>query len=284
VAMEFETFSFLPAREVAALVEDRFTERLGVAVHFDGTRRWYLRTYGACEHDLYNEDYASKTMQRIRDISEMMFRDGVTALYLPALGKRIEVERGPQYARFQADSLTHALLEEDMLEFCRGLGIRLSCYGGVERLATRLERELRERQDVAGVERYMRWGVFAGSPLGDFSQRAVALSAKLGRAPTAAEILADYYAGPHIPVHIWIGQKRPSVYGVPFLLNSRTSLYFLQFPTPLLDRLTWRRVLYDAMYIRGDDSELFPEDVPLEREILGLGKLADGRWVAQQTC
>jgi len=124
--------------------------------------------------------------------------------------------------------------------------------------------------------------LFAGSPLGDFSQRAVALSAKLGRAPTAAEILADYYAGPHIPVHIWIGQKRPSVYGVPFLLNSRTSLYFLQFPTPLLDRLTWRRVLYDAMYIRGDDSELFPEDVPLEREVLGLGKLADGFWVAQQ--
>ena len=155
-------FSVLPARDVAALVDDRFTEKLGVAVHFDGTRRWYLRTYGgACEHDLYNEDYVSKTMQRIRDISEMMFRDGVTALYLPALGKRIEVERGPQYARFQADSLTHALLEEDMLEFCRGLGIRLSCYGGVERLATRLERELRERQDVAGVERYMRWGVFA---------------------------------------------------------------------------------------------------------------------------
>jgi hypothetical protein len=130
----------------------------------------------------------------------------------------------------------------------------------------------------------MRWGVFAGSPLDDFLRRSAALSAKLGRMPTAAALLEDYYAGPHVPVHIWIGHKRPSVYGVPFLLNSRTSLYFLQFPTPLLDRVTWRRMLYDAMYIRGNDSELFPADVQPEREILGLGELVDGCWVAQQRC
>jgi hypothetical protein len=126
----------------------------------------------------------------------------------------------------------------------------------------------------------MRWSVFAGSPFGDVFSRVVRLFEGRGTVPTDVEVIEHYYGGPHVPLAMWIGHKYPSVDGVPLLLNSRTSLYFLQFPTPLLDLRAWRRLLFDTLYVRmsGEQRSLHPDDVPAERRVLGLGVRVDGCW------
>jgi hypothetical protein len=282
--VQFDGFADLSPVDVAALVHERMPQGLGVGIHFDGTRRWYMQSFGARPADLYTEHYVQETMRQIRRVARAMFEDGARAVYLPALGARIEAERGPDYARFQMEGLARELGHDEMLAFCRELDVELSCYGRVDRFgeaARALIESLPERTRTPRTRRYLRWGAFAGSPLDDVIERAIRLHrASAGtRVPRASEVIEDYYRGPHVPLGMWIGQECPSIYGVPLLFTSRTNLYFLQFSTPYLDRRGWRRLLYDTLYVRGDQSHLATGTEPDgggERRVLGLGARVDG--------
>jgi hypothetical protein len=279
--MNFDEFAGLAAGDVATLVARGMPGPLGVAVDFDGTRRWYMKTHSVGREDLYGDGYATATMREVRRVTRMIFEDGARAVYCPALSVRIEAERGPEYARFQIEKLVEQLASDEMLSWCRDLGIELSCYGATHRLppgAREIVETLGERTRSRAKTRYMRWSVFAGSPYNDVFSRVVRLFENRGVVPTDVEVIEQYYGGPHVPLAMWVGHKFPSVSGVPLLLNGRTSLYFLQFPTPLLDLRAWRRLLFDTLYVRGEQSSLHPDDVPSERRILGLGVRVDGCW------
>jgi hypothetical protein len=284
--MRFEHFVERPPAEVSALVSTQIPEGLGVGVHFDGTRRWYMRTFGTKPEDLYGEHYTSQITGQIRRVTKMIFEDGARAVYLPALGMRMETERGPEYARFQMEGLVRELSREEMREFCRGLDAELSCYGAIERFSDEhrsVLQSLPARTRTSGTCRYLRWGTFAGSPLADVFERVVRRYEATGRAPSDVEAVEDYYGGPHVPLRIWIGQECPSIYGIPLLFNSRTNLYFLQFPTAYLDHRGWRRLLFDALYVRGEQSRLNIENLPDDRRIFGLGMRVAGHWLADRT-
>ena len=279
--MEFEQFVRLGSSDIASIVAGHFPGGLGVAVHFDGTRRWYMNKFGVDQQALYSDAYATATMREIRRVSQMIFEDGVSAVYCPALGIRIENERGPEYARFQIEKFAQQLTEPEMLDWCASLGVELSCYGATGRLPAGPREQIESlaaRTRSTTTKRYMRWSVFAGSPHNDVFGRVVKLYESSGRAPSDIEVIEQYYAGPHIPVGIWIGHKSPAVHGVPLLVNSRTNLYFLLFPTLLIEPHAWRRVLFDALFVRGEQSSLHPDDVPSERRILGLGARVNGCW------
>jgi hypothetical protein len=281
--MHFARFETLPPSEISALVRAHMPQGFGVGVHFDGTRRWYIQTFGVEPNEIYAEDYVLRIMQQIRRVARMMFDDGVTAIYLPALGARIETERGPEYARFQMESLARELTRPEMLDFCRELAVEQSCYGALDRFPADLRQPLESLPQQTRSEhtsRYMRWATFAGSPLNDICERVVRLHGASGRVPTDRELIENYYGGPHVPLCMWIGQECPAIYGIPLLFNSRTNLYFLQFPTPLLDHSRWRRLLFDALYVRGEQSSLCLEKLSEQRQIVGLGQRIDGFWKA----
>ena len=70
---------------------------------------------------------------------------------------------------------------------------------------------------------------------------------------------------------------------MPLVTNGQTALYFLQFPTLYLNQRTWRRLLFDFLFVRGDEESLYPDNVSAERDIVGLGVRRDGYWVAATT-
>jgi hypothetical protein len=68
------------------------------------------------------------------------------------------------------------------------------------------------------------------------------------------------------------------------LLNiNKASLYFLQAPTFCLNSPTLRRILYDHLFVRVNDDELYydlPDDEWREYAVLGLGQFTRKGWVA----
>src|SRR5207247_5237767 len=126
--------------------------------------------------------------------------------------------------------------------------------------------------------RYLRYGVIADRPQPDLISRTIQLHHRLETVPTEAQLAEDYYCGPFIQIGMWIGSDQPTLFDVPLVTREDTALYFLQFPTLYLDQYLWRRLLYDYLYVRGDDEGLHSDDLTFERHIMGLGVRRDGRW------
>jgi hypothetical protein len=128
------------------------------------------------------------------------------------------------------------------------------------------------------VRHYVRYGVFADIEIPDIIAHTLRLYQRLGKPPSEAQLLATYYGGRPVKLNIWLGTDQPTFFDVPLVLNGHTALYFLQFPTPYMDFPLWRRILYDYLFVRGDEESLYPENVSSERLITGLGTRRNGYW------
>jgi hypothetical protein len=273
--MDFATFAELDPGAVRALVQPRVS---GVAMPFNGTRRWFLATHGA-NTELYGQAYAHDSRVQMWSIIELLFDDGVRAVYTPVVGRAL-AERGPAYMAFVCAAVGQ-LADSTALERYARRQIAVSFYGETALLPPEVRDQIAEATRITHQrtpKHHIRYGVFADRPLPDFIARTVALSQQLNATPTVAQLLEAYYGGEGIPAELWIGSDQPSVFDVPFVVNEQSALYFLQFPTFFLDRATWRRILYDYLYVRGDEETLYSENISSERYITGLGIKHDGFW------
>ncbi len=277
--MDHLTFLALEPDAVTEIVRQRVAEPLGVALPYNGTRRWYLQAFGRQPDALYSADYAEQTRQRLWHIAQMLFDDGVTALYVPMLGRAL-VARGQEYMAFAVEALGW-LVDESARRWYGANHVAAACYGELDLLPDSMHQRLlrtAEETHVSDARRYLRFGVFADQPTDDLIRRTLRLHAALGRPPEERDLMADYYAGPPVRAGLWIGTDQPTVFDVPLVIHGHTALYFLQFPTAYLDRQFWRRILYDYLYIRGDEESLHPEHDPSARLVLGLGERHNGYW------
>ncbi len=214
----------------------------------------------------------------------MLFNDGVTAIYSPTVGHALG-ERGEEYMTFIAGALS-ILADDEAFDWCRQHDIWADCYGETNLLPQTVQDALKHLSSVthtANARHYLRYGVFADQTTPDLINRTIKLYQQLGTLPTETQLIEAYYNAPPIPAAVWIGTDQPTIFDVPLVTNGQTALYFLQFPTLYLDRHTWRRLLFDFLFVRGDEESLYPDNVSAERDIIGLGVRRDGYWVATTT-
>jgi hypothetical protein len=96
--------------------------------------------------------------------------------------------------------------------------------------------------------------------------------------------LNRYYGQPVGPIDLIIGSGQPAIWDLPLLDINKASLYFLQAPTFCLSREILRKILYDHLYQRINDDELY-DNLPAETwrrvEVLGIGRRTEKGWHAE---
>lgn len=277
--MNYLEFVDYPSKIVRQIVQERYAHNLGVGIPFNGTRRWYLDQFQKSPKDILTSDYVAQSTRRMRQIIEMMYADGVTCVYTPLLGRDL-AERGPEYMGWANNSIYH-LVDEEAMAWYQSNDVQVSSYGQLDILSEdsqNLLKGLADETRMANPQHYLRYGIFADRPLSIVIDKTLKLAEQFQRQPTPNELIEAFYSGPRVDVQIWIGSDQPSVFDVPLVIHGATDLYFLQFPTPYLDHQLWRRLLYDILYVRGDEETLYPENIASQRFITGLGHRADTHW------
>jgi hypothetical protein len=282
--MDFSDFLELDAQTVSNLIANHPRAPMGVGIPFNGTRRWYMATFQKSADDLYTQDYLDQVFNRLSEIVRMMFDDGVHTVYTPIMGRDL-AERGNEYMQFGAQAVA-SVGSAPALSWYHTQQIDVACYGQTNLLPPNVQNTLatvRQTTQDSQARHFLRYGVFADRPTQDLIARVLHLHATLGAAPTETQLIADYFEGPVAPVGMWIGSDQPTVFDVPLVVHGSTALYFLQFPTLYLNRRSWRRLLYDYLFVRGDDEALHPDNITFEQHITGLGQRQDGYWVPSTT-
>ncbi|MBN2303781.1 MAG: hypothetical protein JXQ72_04860 [Anaerolineae bacterium] len=271
--MDFNDFVTLDSHTVADLIP----APMGVAIPFNGTRRWYMAAFNKTADEVYTDDYLIQTFRRMLEIMGMMFADGVHTIYTPVIGRDL-AERGPEYMQFGAQAVANVSSDE-ALAWYREREVEALCYGQIDLLPDNVQQTLQQLHPLPNPRHRLRYGVFADQPLLDIVAHANHLQEIYGDNLTADRIMTAYYGGPVAQVSLWIGSDQPTVFDVPLVIHGNTALYFLQFPTLYLDQHAWRRLLYDSLFIRGDQETLYPDNIATEKHITGLGQRRDGYWV-----
>lgn len=255
-------------------------KQLSIGMPINGTRRWYLNSFNKAPADVLSVDYVVQINRRAREIAEMMFNDGIHTIYSPVMGRAL-AERGEAYMRFGTGALT-SLGTNEALDWYEKNGVEARFYGALDLLPADVREQLEEihlKTLAHPTTHIIQYGVFADKPTNDLIQRTLRLHTKLERTPTEEDLIQDYYGINAPSLDVWIGTDQPTVFDVPLVLRENTSLYFLQFPTLYLDCMEWRRILYDFLFIRGDEETLYEENVMLEeRKITGLGQRVSDFW------
>jgi hypothetical protein len=97
------------------------------------------------------------------------------------------------------------------------------------------------------------------------------------------ELLNRYYGQPVGPIDLIIGSGQPAIWDLPLLDINKASLYFLQAPTFCLSKDTLRQILYDHLFQRINDDELYNDlatEVWGRAEVLGIGQRTQKGWIA----
>jgi len=245
-------------------------------IYLNGTRRWFL------SQNKNWANYARATGRAQRELSQLFYDHGLTTLIQPLLGYDL-LDRGPAYLKLAIDQGLAELAAKDYLSWYHQHKVRVTLYGNWAETLTGLGfGAVVDHLEcvIAETERYTRrrllLGVFADGDL----EQIVSLAQQL---KPGQDLRQQYYGQPVGPVDIIVGSGQPAIWDLPLLDINKASLYFLQAPTFCLDQEALRRILYDHIYRRVNDDQLYEDLTPQEWrgfEILGLGKRSRKGWIA----
>jgi len=257
------------------------SSRISTAViYLNGTRRWFLS-----RSDDWSA-YATITSQAQRALNQTFFDYGLQTLIQPVLGYDL-VSRGPEYMAFALEQGLAALANSDSQAWYQQHQIRVTFYGNWpavldEHGFTDLKTSLQQLEaETAQYSQYnLLFGLFADEGL----DRVVELAKQLQPDET---LLTAYYGQPVGPVDLIVGSGQPGIWDLPLLDINQANMYFLQAPTFCLTAPALRRILYDHLYQRKNDDELYDHLAPntgpniwQDFEILGIGRQTNHGWEA----
>jgi hypothetical protein len=263
----------LDDQEIASSVAQKVST---AAVYVNGTRRWFLS-----QHQDWNS-YAKIAGLAQRQLSQLLYAHGVQTLIQPMLGYDL-LDRGAEYLELAINEGLAELGSRDYRDWYRQSQIRVTFYGNwltaltelgfveVSNLLAEVMAETRHHH-----KRRLLFGIFADEGLDSIVS--IAQSVRQGE-----ELINRYYGQPVGPVNLVIGSGQPAIWDLPLLDINKASLYFLQAPTFFLERQTLRRILYDHLYQRINDDDLYDNlsakawQAP---DVLGLGQRTKKGWLA----
>jgi len=245
-------------------------------IYLNGTRRWFLT------QSKNWADYAKLTAAAQRRLNQRFYDHGIRTLIQPLLGYDL-LDRGPDYLTLAVEQGLAELATPDYLGWLHQEQIRVTFYGNwVSMLSERgfasVVEELQQvvKETAHYTKHKLLFGLFADEGLDNIVTLAKQVESGEG-------LLRHYYGQPVDPVDLVIGSGQPGIWDVPLLDINKASLYFLQAPTFFLDKATLREVLYDYLYQRVNDDDLY-EDISVQAwqglRVLGLGQQSQQGWVA----
>lgn len=263
----------LDNQDIARIVAQKVTT---VAVYVNGTRRWFLS-----QSEEWN-DYAEIAGKAQRALSQLFYDHGIQTLIQPVLGYDL-LERGQDYLSLAVEQGLAELAAREYRDWYHQDEIRLTFYGnwpkalselGFGKVVTLMNELMLETSQH--TKRKLLLGVFADEGLNNIINLAQTVS-------RGNELVTRYYGQAVGPVDIVIGSGQPAIWDLPLLDINKASLYFLQAPTFCLNKDTLRRILYDHLYQRVNDDDLY-DNLSLEDwqnlEVIGLGYRTKKGWRA----
>lgn len=245
-------------------------------VYLNGTRRWFLS-----QHKNW-ADYARVMQVAQQEFSQLLYEHGLQTLIQPVFGYDL-LTRGDDYFKLAVEQGLAQMLTPTYRAWYHQTEVGVNLYGnwrqvlsekGLARLADGLADLITE--SAVYTSRRLFLGVFADRYLDNIT--ALAKTVDTGEA-----LLQAYYGQPVGPVNLIIGSGQPAIWDVPLLDINKASLYFLQAPTFCLEQVTLRRILYDCIYERVNDDELYDHLTPqtwLNCKVLGIGQQTSKGWIA----
>lgn len=294
--MNLGDFLALPVDQVADLVRSRGPQ---VCVFpTNGTRRWFMLEYPPEKWEApdFLSAYLAASVKRQIEQMGLFFRLGIHTLMMPVFGPDL-LERGGRYLQMAATALEQLVADPLFLDFYREYGVRVRFYGDYRRyLQNTPYAYLSDRFDaLAELTRLhdrcrLLFGVFAH----DAAETIAALSVKYyqehGCIPSKRDLVALYYGEDVPPVSLFIGFDKFAAFDMPLVATGSENLYFTVSPSPYLDEMMLRAILYDHLFARSqeepDYEDLSPEALERmrafyrlnRRNTLGVGLLQDGFW------
>ncbi len=263
----------LGEQELATVVAQKIST---VVVYLNGTRRWFVTQ----NKDWVN--YTRTTGRAQRELSQLLYDHGIGTLIQPLMGYDL-LERGYDYMKLAVEQGLAELVSKEYQDWYQKAGIRLTIYGnwtvtltemGFLRIVDLLN-DLIEKT-CHNTKHSLLLGLFADEPLDHIV--ALAKSVDYGE-----DLLKAYYKQPVGPVDLVIGSGQPAIWDVPLLNVNKASLYFMQAPTFCLTEDALRQILYDHLFQRINDDELY-NNLTYEQwrdfQILGIGQLTEKGWTA----
>ncbi len=244
-------------------------------IYINGTRRWFLT------QSKNWADYPRLAGLAHRQVCQLLYDHGLQTLIQPLLGYDI-LARGLDYLRLAMEQGLGELTQPAYREWYHREEIRVTFYGNWLNILTefKFSQATELVQLVAETCGYTRrkllFGVFADEGLDNI----VHLARQVNRGEA---LLEDYYGQPVGPVDLVIGSGQPVIWDVPLLNINKAHLYFLQAPTFCLNREALRRILFDCLYQRINDDEIY-DNLKSEAwegsKILGIGQQTEKGWLA----
>jgi hypothetical protein len=245
-------------------------------VYINGTRRWFLTQSKDWA------DYPKIIGEAQRALSQLFFDHGVQTLIKPIVGHDV-LKRAPEYQQAAIEQGLAELASPDYRAWFHRVQVRLSFYGNWSAILTGLGfvkivdmfHEL-----MAETRHYTHHGILFGVFADEEVGRIVSMAK---HAAHGEELLQEYYGQPVGPVNFIVGSGQPAIWDIPLLNINAASLYFLQAPTFCLNKETLRCILYDHLYQRVNDDDLYDNLNPEEwasLEVLGIGQRTRKGWIA----
>jgi tuberculosinol/isotuberculosinol synthase len=259
--MKRETFQNLPLEEVRQLVRGK---GVGPCVFpINGTRRWFALEHGLEAEDDAVTSYLEISGQRHIELYKLFFDHGIDTLVTPIFGPDL-LQRGDEYRALLRRGLTWFATDQRFLAFYADYDVRVRVYGDAERhlrnspYAEALDAYADlEARTASHQRRRLFFGVCAHDAAESVAEIGIRFHQERGRPPSKREIVEAYYGEYLKPVDIFIGFDRLAAYDMPLIATGSEDLYFTVSPSPYLDGQTLRAILYDHLYARQVNDDVY---------------------------
>lgn len=224
-----------------------------------GTSRWYFLEHGDpkvgyADGERFRE-YGRRVIQRVVEIADMLFEDGVRTLFAMSWGVGQTV-RGAEY-RENMSWAYEMLADEVSQELYTRYNIGVLFRGQWARLFERFESpdlsvQFRGVEDATARQRD-RWLIWYVDD--ELIPESVVPLVGRGlqaerRIPDRETLCEAYYGRAVHHIDIFIGNNKPNIAGMIPPLTTVEDAYFTVSPSLYMDQRLWRHILYDHVFAR----------------------------------
>jgi hypothetical protein len=290
--MNRETFRSLPREHIARLLQLHRTHVAAIAVN--GTRRWFVMEFGKVPEKYPNQYLDAMSHTQIR-LCKLFYSLGLKTLVMPVFGLEL-VGRGSSYRALAAAGINHLATDPALLEYYRTAGICVRCYGDYKAYFQDTPYayligllDLLAQETAGNGPHRLFLGICADDATETVARLAVDYAQKHGQAPDKRTLVELYYGEYVEPIKMFIGFDQFCMVDVPLLTTGAEDLYYTVAPSPYLNEMQLRDILYDHLFARRsspDTASLEGLDVQAMRRFYaanrhrtqGLGVRYGGVW------
>jgi tuberculosinol/isotuberculosinol synthase len=246
--MSQEDFFNRPTSDIAEFIREQGPKVCVFPVN--GTRRWFLLEKSTDSSKDCAKRLVQTTGKAIRRLVKLLFDHGIDTVLTPVYGRELVTERGSEYRNLAKKGL-RLLTEGGFQEFYDASGIQVHFYGDYERefkddsaLLEKLSKV--ENRTASQTNHRLFYGVCGESAVRTITSHA----AELGRPLSHQEAIEVFYGEPIALADLFIGFDAPTAFDMPLLDKGGVDLYFTLSPSPYIDQLELRAILYDWIFVR----------------------------------